>query len=135
MLTFLRYTVWDSRTFLEFYNTLLERITDEEDFPKDELIIALHNVWEHYFPIGEEGDLASCIGSLFSYFGCDRDAIRLFQSSLEFYGEDAAINYEIALCYYNLQEPQKSLEYIEKSLNLNPNFEESQRLKSIIDEL
>jgi tetratricopeptide (TPR) repeat protein len=135
LLTFLRYTVWDARTFLEFYNTLLERIADEEDFPKDELITVLHKVWEHYFPIGEEGDLASCIGSLFSYFGYDRDAILLFKSSLEFYGEDAAINYEIALCYYNLQEPQKAMEYIEKSLTLDRNFEESKNLKSLIGEI
>ncbi|MDF2486282.1 MAG: repeat-containing protein [Herbinix sp.] len=135
LLTFLRYTVWDSRTFLEFYNTLLERISVEEDFPEDELITAIHNVWEHYFPIGEEGDLASCLGSLLAYFGHDIDAIKLYQSSLEFYGADAAVNYEIALCYYNLQELDKALEYIEKSLRIDPGFEESRKLKGIIEEM
>lgn len=135
LLTFLRYTVWDARTFLEFYNTLLERIADEKDFPKDELIAAINNVWEHYFPIGEEGDLASCLGSILSYLGHDNDAIRLFQSSLEIYGDDAAINYEIALCYYNLQELEKAMEYIKKSLILDPDFEESKNLKSIIEEV
>jgi len=135
LLTFLRYTVWDARTFLEFYNTLLERIAGEKDFPKEELIAVIHNVWEHYFPIGEEGDLASCLGSLLSYLGNDTDAIKLFKSSLEFYGEDAAINYEIALCYYNLQELEKSMEYINKSLLLDPNFEESETLKSLIGDI
>ncbi|MDD3173500.1 MAG: tetratricopeptide repeat protein [Herbinix sp.] len=135
LLTFLRYTVWDARTFLEFYNTLLERIAEEEDFPKDELIAVIHKVWEHYFPIGEEGDIASCFGSLLAYYGYDNDAIKLFKSSLEFYGEDAAINYEIALCYYNLQEFEKSMEYIEKSLILDPTFEESINLKSLIGEI
>jgi len=135
LLTFLRYTVWDARTFLEFYNTLLERIADEEDFPKDELIDVIHKVWEHYFPIGEEGNLSYCLGTLLGYFGNDSDAIKLFKSSLEFYGEDAAINYEIALSYYNLQEPQKAMEYIEKSLILDPNFEDSKNLKSLILEL
>jgi len=135
LLTFLRYTVWDARTFLEFYNTLLERIADEEDFPKDELIAIIHKVWEHYFPIGEEGDLASCLGSLLGYFGFDSDAIKLFKSSIEFYGEDAAINYEIALCYFNLQEFEKAMEYIEKSLILDPDYEESENLKSLIGEI
>jgi len=135
LLTFLRYTVWDSRTFLEFYNTLLERIAEEKDFPKDELIAVIHNIWEHYFPIGEEGDLASCLGSILAYFGCDSDAITLFKTSLEFYGEDAAINYEIALCYYNLQEYGIALEYLEKSLILDPDFEESKNLKSLIAKL
>lgn len=135
LLTFLRFTVWDSRTFLEFYNTLLERIAQEKDFPKDELIAVIHRVWEHYFPIGEEGDLASCLGSLLAYFGCDNDAIRLYKSSLEFYGEDAAINYEIAVCYYNLQEFDSALEYIDKSLKLEPDFEESRNLRDLIADL
>jgi len=135
LLTFLRYTVWDARTFLEFYNTLLERIADEEDFPKDELVAVIHHVWEHYFPIGEEGNLFYCLGSLLCYLGYDSDAIKLFKSSLEFYGEDAAINYEIALCYYNLQELEKAMEYIEKSLILDPNFEESKNLICLIREL
>lgn len=132
LLTFLRYTVWDSRTFIEFYNTLLERIAEEEDFPKEELISAIYHVWDHFFPIGEEGDLASCLGSLLAYFGHDHDAIKLYQSSLEFYGEDTAINYEIALCYFNLQEFDKSLQYINKSLSLDPKFEESINLERLI---
>ncbi|HWT26786.1 MAG TPA: tetratricopeptide repeat protein, partial [Mobilitalea sp.] len=132
LLTFLRYTVWDARTFVEFYNTLLERIADEEDFPKDELIVIIHKVWEHYFPIGEEGDLFYCLGSLLAYFGCDNDAIKLFTSSLEYYGEDAAIYYEIAICYYNMQKFEKAMEYIEKSLMLDPDFEESKNLKNLI---
>ena len=135
LLTFLRFTVWDGRTFLEFYNTLLERIANEEDFPKDELISIIHNVWEHYFPIGEEGDLAYYLGTILAYFGYDSDALKLFQSSIEFYGEDAAVYYEIALCNYNLQEIEKALEFIEKSLSLDPDFEESKNLKSLIEEM
>jgi tetratricopeptide (TPR) repeat protein len=55
--------------------------------------------------------------------------------SSEFYGEDAAINYEIALCYYNLQQLEKSIEYINKSLLLDSNFEESEKLKSLIEDI
>lgn len=135
LLTFLRYTVWDSRTFLEFYNTLLERIAEEEDFPQEELIAIIHNVWEHYFPIGEEGDLASCLASLLAYFGQDYNAIELYKTSLDFYGEDAAINYEIALCYYNLEDRENVIIYLEKSLQLDPNFEESKNLKTMIEEI
>ena len=135
LLTFLRFTVWDGRTFLEFYNTLLERIANEEDFPEDELISIIHNVWEHHFPIGEEGDLAYYLGTILAYFGYDSDALKLFESSIEFYGEDAAVYYEIALCNYNLQEIEKALEFIEKSLSLDPDFEESKNLKNLIEEI
>ena len=134
LLTFLRYTVWDARTFLEFYNTLLERITEEENFPGDELVAIIHNIWDNYFPIGEEGDLASCLASLLGYFGHDAEAIELYKNSIEFYGEDAAIYYEIALCYYNLGKPESALEYLENSLHLNPDFDESLKLKGIIND-
>jgi len=135
LLTFLRFTVWDSRTLLELYNLLLERIPTEENFPKDELIDAINKVWEHYFPIGEEGDLGYYFGSILAYLGHDNDALRFFEASLEFYGECAETNYEIALCYYNLQEIDKALEHIEKSLNLDPDFEESANLKKLIVEI
>lgn len=133
LLAFLRLTVWDSRTFLEFYNTFLERIADDKDFPKEDLISAIYKVWDHYFPIGEEGNLFFCLGSLLGYFGFDCDAAKLFESSIEFYGEDAAIYYEIALCYYNLMELDSAIIYLDKSLALEPDFEESSQLKGMIE--
>lgn len=135
LLTFLRYTVWDSRTFIEFYNTLLERIDEEKDFPRDELVDVIQHIRELYFPIGEEGDLSYCLGSLLSYLGYDMEAVELYHTSLEFYGEDASIYYEIAVCYYNVQQTEIALAFIEKSLSLDPEYEASLTLKSIIEEL
>jgi tetratricopeptide (TPR) repeat protein len=135
LLTFLRFTIWDSRTLLELYNILLERIPSEEDFPKDELITAINKAWEYYFPIGEEGDLGYYFGSILGYLGQDEDALRFFESSLEFYGECPETNYEIALCYYNLQQVDKALEYAEKALNIDPDFEEGLNLKNMIIEI
>lgn len=135
LLTFLRFTVWDSRTLLELYNILLERIPTEEDFPKDELVDTINKVWEYYFPIGEEGDLGYYFGSILGYLGHDNDALKFFESSLEFYGECPETNYEIALCYYNLQQIDRALEYAEKSIALDPDFEEGKNLKNIIEDI
>ena len=134
LLTFLRYTVWDARTFQEIYNILLERIDTEENFPLEELIIAINKVWEHYFPIGEDGDLAYYVGSLFSYIGYDSEALRFFEYSYELYGESAEIYYELALSSCNLGGIEESLEYIEKSLTIDPTFEESRTLKTLIED-
>ncbi len=135
LLTFLRFTVWDSRTLLELYNILIERIENEENFPKDELADAINKVWEYYFPIGEEGDLGYYFGSILGYLGYDNDALKLLESSLEFYGECPETNYEIALCYYNLQQIDKALEYTEKSIELDPDFEQGKNLKNIIEDI
>lgn len=135
LLTFLRFTVWDSRTLLELYNILIERIENEENFPKDELADAINKVWEYYFPIGEEGDLGYYFGSILGYLGYDNDALKLLETSLEFYGECPETNYEIALCYYNLQQIDKALEYTEKSIELDPDFEQGKNLKNIIEDI
>lgn len=135
LLTFLRFTVWDARTFLEFYNILLDRIVNEENFPKDELISVINNVWDYYFPIGEEGDLAYYSGSIMAYLGNDSEALGFFESSCEFYGANVDIYYEMAVCCYNLQQIEKALEYIQKSLALDPGFEDGKKLKAMIDEV
>lgn len=135
LLTFLRFTVWDARTLLELYNILLERIEIEENFPKDELVDAINKVFEYYFPIGEEGDLGYYFGSILGYLGHDEDALKFFEASLEFYGECPENNYEIALCYYNLQEIDRALEYTEKSLSLDSDFEEGKNLKNMIEDI
>jgi tetratricopeptide (TPR) repeat protein len=135
LLTFLRFTVWDSRTLLELYNIFLERIPNEENFPKEELVDAINKVFEYYFPIGEEGDLGYHFGSILGYLGYDCDALKFFETSLEFYGECPETNYEIALCYYNLQQIDRALQYTEKSLSLNPDFEDGRNLKNMILEI
>jgi len=134
ILTFLRYTIWDARTFQECYNILLERIDMEENFPLEELIIVMNKVWDHYFPIGEEGDLAYYIGLIFSYIGDDNEALRFFNYSYELYGESAEIYYKTAVCYYNLSQIEKALEFADRSLVLDPLLEDSRTLKVLISE-
>lgn len=132
LLTLLRYTLWDSRTFIEFYQTFLERIQTEEDFPIEDFVSSIFSIWDNYFPIGEETNLAYCFGTLLAYFGYDYDAIQFFETSIQFYGEDAGVYYEIALCYVNLEIFEKALESIDKSLAMEKDYEESLHLKSIL---
>ncbi len=132
ILTFIRFTLWDARTFQEVYNILLERIDTEKDFPTEELVVVMNKVWEHYFPIGEEGDLAYYIGLVFSYICNDSEALRFFEYSYELYGASAEIYYKIAVCCYNLGQIEKALEYTQKSLELDSSFQESRDLKILI---
>ena len=135
LLTLIRFTVWDPKTFLDCYNLFLERIEVEENFPLEELIVVINKVWEHYFPIGDEDDLAYYIGSLLSIIGYYNDALGYFEVSYEFYGASAEIYYKIALCYFNLSKIDKAMEYTEKSLELNPIFEETRTMKILIEDI
>jgi tetratricopeptide (TPR) repeat protein len=95
----------------------------------------MNKVWDNYFPIGEEGDLAYYIGLLFSYVGYDSEALRFFEYSYELYGASAEIYYKIAVCLYNLNQIESALEYAEKSLALDPISEESKTLRTLIQDI
>lgn len=135
LLAFIRYTVWDSKTFLDCYNIFLERIDTEENFPLEELLSVVNKVWEYYFPIGEQDNLAYYIGSLLNLTGNYSDALHFFEVSRQFYGGSAEIYYKIALCYYNLRQIEKAIEYAEKSLSIDPVFKESRNLRILIDDI
>jgi tetratricopeptide (TPR) repeat protein len=104
----------------------------EENFPVEELVIVMNKVWDHYFPIGEEGDLAFYIGLMFSYVSNDSEALKFFEYSLQLYGASAEIYYKIAVCFYNLNQIEKALEFAEKSLELDPIFDACRTLKTLI---
>lgn len=135
LLTLIRFTLWDSKTFLDCYNIFLERIDVEENFPLEELLVVINKVWEHYFPIGEEDDLAYYIGALLSLMGYYNDARGFFEVSYDFYGPSAEIYYKIALCYFNLGQIDKALEYTEKSLAIDPVFKETRNMKILIEDI
>jgi len=135
LLAFIRYTVWDSKTFLDCYNIFLERIDTEENFPIEELVEVVNKVWENYFPIGEQDDLAYYIGALLSALGYYDDALHFFKVSYEFYGASAEIYYKIALCYFNMRQLDKATEYTEKSLALDPVFKETRTMKILIEDI
>jgi tetratricopeptide (TPR) repeat protein len=133
LLTLIRYTVWDSKTFLDCYNLFLERIDVEDNFPLEELLTVINRVWDNYFPIGEEDDLAYYIGALLCVIGYYKDALHYFMISYEFYGPSAEIYYKIALCYFNMGQFDMAMEYTDKSLELDPIFEETRTMKILID--
>jgi len=93
----------------------------------------MNKVWDNYFPIGEEGDLAFYIGLLFSYVSNDSEALRFFEYSLELYGASPEIYYKIAVCFYNLSQLKKALEFALKSLELDPIFDACRTLKILIE--
>lgn len=134
LLTFIRYTLWDSKTFLDCYNVFMERFDSEENFPLEELLITINKVWEHYFPIGEEDDLAYYIGTLLTFIGYYNDALYYFNISHKFYGDSSEIFYKLALCYFNTGQMEKALEFTEKSLELDPLFEETRTMKILIED-
>ncbi|WPV01759.1 tetratricopeptide repeat protein [Mucilaginibacter sp. cycad4] len=83
--------------------------------------LLLYEVWNNYYSMGEEGDLAFDIGSVFYQLCCYQDALFFFGHSLEAHPPDTAVLYNIAGCYYVLKNDEQALKFIARTFALDPN--------------
>jgi tetratricopeptide (TPR) repeat protein len=121
MESYLRLSGFDTHVFnhlLPFLLQMAEEATAEETA---NITLLLYEVWNNYYSIGEEGDLAFDIGSVFYQLCCYEDALVFFERSLEVHPPDTAVFYNIAGCYYMLGDDEQALKFIDQTIKLDPN--------------
>ena len=84
------------------------------------LLRTIHCVWENYYDIGEELDLAFGFGSLMYRVNAYQEAVRYFEASLERRGLSPHTCFNIGLCHYQQKEHLSALGWIQKTLELQP---------------
>ncbi|MCB0007725.1 MAG: SAM-dependent methyltransferase [Anaerolineales bacterium] len=128
-LALIRLSQWDSEVLLRNLPAFLETIADAPEPFKEELYWAICQVWDNYYPIGEEWDLAFYIGMLLYQMRYFHQALTFLGRSLQLYGENATTFHNMALCHYGLHEKDESLRYVEKALALDPEFDAAKGLR------
>jgi tetratricopeptide (TPR) repeat protein len=129
LLAFLRLSGWDYKRFWECLPTLKNRLSEISEIQKRELYEAIQNVWDMYLPIGEENDLAFQLGTLLLELGFHVEAVRFLEYSIELYEVEPGTAYNLGVCYYSLQQPKAALEWVERALELAPDFAEARILR------
>ncbi len=132
ILAFLRLSGWDGRVFLRCQPTLLERVDSASESWRREVLHATERVWESYFPIGEQEDLAFQIGALLYRMDAFRDALRYFARSRDSHGSDAGTLYNQAACHHALGELEAALTLVADALLLEPTLEPALELREQI---
>ncbi len=129
-LALLRLSQWDSDVLLRNLPAFLDTMDDASEMFKEELYWAICQVWDNYYPIGEEWDLAFYIGMLLYRMRYYVRALEFLNKSLELYGENATTFHNMALCYYGMQQMDTSMEYVNKALALDPAFDAAKGLRT-----
>lgn len=130
VIAFLRLSCWDYRRFREFLPSLKAHVPDMNVLQKRQLHEAIVKVWDSYLPIGEESDLAFELGTLLLEMEFHAEALEFLQRSVDFYGMAPGSAYNIAVCYYSINELNQALDYVNRALDLDHRFAEAKNLRS-----
>lgn len=90
---------------------------------------AVHEVWESYFPIGEQRDLAFSLAALLFAMDYYDDAITFYERSVALYGPTAMTAYHLALCHARLHRAAPALASVEEALAIDPLMESAKALR------
>jgi tetratricopeptide (TPR) repeat protein len=122
ILAYLRLSGWDANIMQGCFATLLDRVDSLAEPERQALYEAILQVWDTYYPIGEERDLAFELGVLLYGMAYYAEALGFFGHSLQLYGPDASTAYNIGMCHYGLGHLEDALACVERALELDPAF-------------
>jgi|WetSurMetagenome_2_1015567.scaffolds.fasta_scaffold08538_3 hypothetical protein len=120
LLAYLRLGGGDGNMLLGVLPALTELAQTCTDVERVELKRALQQVWENYYPIGEEQDLPFEIGVLLYRAAWYKDALEMFAHSLRLQGPCSWTLYNMGLCHYMLGEQEAAQACMVEARRLDP---------------
>jgi tetratricopeptide (TPR) repeat protein len=103
-LAFMALSRHDSHQFARYLPRLLQLAPQFDSATRQDVTIAIERVWEMYFPLGEDLDLANRIAELLYAMDDYAGALGYFERSMAIYGPDTGTLANIAACYHLLGE-------------------------------
>jgi tetratricopeptide (TPR) repeat protein len=102
ILAYLRLFRHDSHQFGRYLPRLMELAGELDVGTRADVVAAIDKVWELYFPLGEDLDLANRIAGLLYAMDDYGRALTFFERSIEIYGRDAGTLTNMAACHHML---------------------------------
>ena len=130
LLAFLRLSCWDYKRFCECLPALKKHLPNISDVQKQQLHEAIVKVWDSYLPIGEHVDLPFELGTLLLEMELYAEALEFLLCSVNLHGPAPGTAYNIAVCYYSLDQTEQALEYVDEALGLDHEFAEAKALRT-----
>jgi tetratricopeptide (TPR) repeat protein len=125
----LRLSGWDSKTFLDAFPALLNHVESAPESLRQELYRAIQHVWDNYYHIGEERDIAFYMAMLLYGMKYYLEALMYFDHSLRLYDPDPSTLYNMAVCHYSLRQLEPAIECVNQTLELDPAFDAAKTMR------
>ncbi len=129
LLALLRLAGGDPRVLSQCLPTLTTLAETAPERDRRDLFQVVELVWDQYFHLGEEPDLAFQIGALLHGMEYYPEAATYFMRSLELYGPDAHTLFNLGVCHYHLRHLADALACAEATLALDPDHEAARAMR------
>jgi hypothetical protein len=120
---YVRFTGYDGYLLKRYIPQLFALVKNIREIELPAMRSLLYKVWDMYYPIGEDQDLAFDIGHLFYEMSLYNDALVFFNLSLQHYAPEAPVYYNMAACCFLLGDDEAASGFIAKTLEMEPNHE------------
>ncbi len=128
ILAYVRLSLYDSHQFAHYLPHLTELAPQLNSKERRNLSDAVDKVWDLYFPLGEEVDLAHQIACLLYEMDDYALALTYFERSTEIYGEYIGTLYNMAVCYQFLEQHEQAESLLCKVLKYEPDNHQAKSL-------
>ncbi|MCD1258024.1 tetratricopeptide repeat protein [Paenibacillus athensensis] len=125
LLALMRFSGFDARLFKQAVPFFLNLVQEAGPRERMDLQRLMCQVWEGYYPIGEEQDLAFDLALLFYEMDEYEEALRFFQSSLDGYGPAGPTYYNMGVCSSGLGRLEEAQAWLLMCLEVDPGHQEA----------
>jgi tetratricopeptide (TPR) repeat protein len=122
LLSFLSLSRHDPKVLGDLLPVLWKHVEDASDERAARMVREVLRVRDRYYFIAEEVDLPFEMALLVHALGAHREAIRLFEDSIQLYGDGAKARWNIGLCLYSIGEIDAALASFREAARVEPGF-------------
>ena len=123
----------DTDTYFNFREIIAEKVATMHPLMKQDLFRSLIKLWDNYYPMNKDRDLPFELGRIFYKTKDYNKAIEFYQCSAKTNISSLDVIYfNIGVCYKDIGLKESAITYAEKSLEVNPNYERSKQLLTIL---
>ena len=128
ILAYVRLSLYDSHQFARYLPRLTELAPELNARDRRNLSDTVDKVWDLYYPLGEEVDLAHQIACLLYEMDDYARALTFFERSIDIYREHTGTLYNMAVCYQFLDQHEQAETLLRKVVQHDPDNHPAQTL-------